>query len=167
MNDLSGRIIRKSFNGSSESTLRRFIEKGTGIYIYRKRVKKEGKGEERGKIETVFESSQSVCIYAVSRRYITRDTRHRSHLVLSPVECSSSAPFPISWSSTEFCFAIYLDHNGGDERITLSPTPDISFFFLSSRFTNTTCIRCQFLPRFDISFESNALSFFIYRNLTK
>lgn len=121
MNDLSGRIIRKSLNGSSESTLRRFIgnEEGTRIY----RVKKEG--ERRGRKNTNCLRGWPERIYALPRRYISRDTRHRSHLVLSPVECSGSTPFPISPSSTEFCLVMYLNHNGDDECITF---PGIFFF---------------------------------------
>lgn len=69
MNDLSGRIIRKSLNGSSESTLRRFIgnEEETGIY----RVKKEG--ERRGRKNTNCLRGWPERIYALPRRYISRD----------------------------------------------------------------------------------------------
>lgn len=53
MNDLSGRIIRKSLNGSSESTLRRFIgnEEGTGIYRVKKK-KERKKREEKYKLSS-------------------------------------------------------------------------------------------------------------------
>lgn len=70
MNDLSGRIIRKSFRiECSESALRRFIgdKKGTGIY-WKKRKWERRRKERGGKIQTVFEGGKVATYRYISRR---------------------------------------------------------------------------------------------------
>lgn len=85
MNDLSGRIIRKSLNGSSESTLRRFIGNEKGTEIYWKRVKKGRRKKEGGgkyKLSSKL-AERAECIYALSRRYISREPASISPGIIS------------------------------------------------------------------------------------
>lgn len=82
MNDLSGRIIRKSLNGSSESTLRRFIGNEKGTEIYWKRVKK-GRRKKEGGGKYKLSSKLAECIYALSRRYISREPASISPGIIS------------------------------------------------------------------------------------
>lgn len=97
--------------------------------IYRQRGRDRDisgeKGRRKKREEKYKLSSRLARAYIRAITYISRDTRHRSHLVLSPVECSGSTPFPISPSSTEFCLVMYLNYNGDDECITF---PGIFFF---------------------------------------